>query len=358
VELGHSVTFLEYSDHQRSCYDPVREKFGADARFGLAFTARCFRSLGVPDLWAYWDIRSSAWRGPAAARIDGACRDADLVLNVSGANLLPPSLHEIPIRVFVDTDPGFTQIRQLTSDVYADDAARHNVFFSFAANVGRNGCELPDGRAWAATRQPVVLKWWPRHDGNASGAFTSTLTWQPYPAQTYGLRRYGTKLDSFNRFVDLPRRTTATFELAARTTPTHATTLERNGWRVRDPREVAGDPWAYQRFIRRSKAEFGVAKEGYVTAGTGWFSERSANYLASGRPVLAQETGYSRWLESGSGVIPFSTTEEAAAGVEEVNARYDFHCRAARELAAEYFDSRRVLTALLDSASALAEARV
>jgi hypothetical protein len=176
------------------------------------------------------------------------------------------------------------------------------------------------------------------------------MLWESYPAREYGGVRYGMKSDSFAPYLDLPRRAGRVFELAVGSPSAPRDLLRASGWLVRDPREPTRDPWTYQRYVESSKAEFAVAKHGYVASGSGWFSERSVTYLASGRPVLLQDTGFSRWLPTGTGLVAFGTPEEALAGIADIDRRYAVHCRAAREIAEEYFDARTVLPELLESA--------
>jgi hypothetical protein len=163
------------------------------------------------------------------------------------------------------------------------------------------------------------------------------------------------KSDSFGSYLDLPERVGPILELAVGSPTAPRDLLRAKGWTVSDPIEAARTPWSYQHYIQQSKAEFGVAKHGYVVTRSGWFSERSAAYLSSGRPIIVQETGFSDWLQTGAGVIPFSTPEDALAGIEEINSHYDFHCRAARAVAEEYFDSDKVLSRLIDKAMNEAE---
>jgi hypothetical protein len=158
------------------------------------------------------------------------------------------------------------------------------------------------------------------------------------------------KSASFGPYKDLPALAGPVFELALGSASAPRAALRKRGWAIRDPLEVTRDPWTYQDYIRASKAEFGVAKHGYVVSRSGWFSERSACYLACGRPVLIQDTGFTDWLPSGSGVLAFRNPAEARAGVAEINDHYGRHCRAAREVAAEYFDARKVLGQLVDRA--------
>ncbi len=350
--LGHDVWFVEDSDDTPlPCYDPVRDEMVADPGYGLQFASECFARLGLSHCWAYYDAHTSGWVGPRAGAIRDLWSSADLVINVSGANPLRPWSESVPVRVYIDTDPVFTQIGNLTTSGCHEMTDRHTRFFSFGECIGGPGCSVPmDGFAWLPTRQPIVLDAWPVVPGPVDGQYSSVLQWDSYPAAEYGGRRYGMKSDSFGRFMPIPQKVGRVFELAVGSSTAPRDELRRNGWLLRNPLEVARDPWTYQAYIQGSKAEFTVAKHGYVEAHSGWFSERSAAYLASARPVLTQDTGFSDWLATGKGVVAFDTVEEAVAGVKEINSRYQYHCTAARELAEEYFDSTKVLSSLLERA--------
>jgi hypothetical protein len=355
--LGHEVYFVEDSDDYPSCYDPVRDLNDTDPTYGLRFATRTLERVGLGNRWAYYDAHTSRWLGPLGDHAVRVLAKADVFLNLCGVNPVRPWLLEIPVRIFVDEDPAFTQVRHLTDAAARHLASQHTVFFSFGENIGLEQCTVPrDGLPWRVTRQPVVLDTLPVTPGPAHGKFTTVMLWESYPALECGGVRFGMKADSFWPYLDLPRRVGPVFELAVGSATAPRALLRRRGWAVRDPRGPTRDPWTYQRYIRRSKAEFGVAKHGYVVSRSGWFSERSAAYLASGRPVLVQDTGFSDWLPTGAGVIPFSTPDEAVAGVEAIDSRYDFHCRAARALVEEYFDARKVLPALLERAMAPAAA--
>jgi hypothetical protein len=349
AQLGHDVYFAEDSDDYHSCYNPDRDVTDTDPSYGLKFVARTFDRVGLGDRWVYHDSHTSTWFGPYADRVHEIGSSADILLNLSGVNPIRPWFSEIPVRVLVDTDPVFMQVRHLKDPNSRDWASQHTAFLSFGENLGLGLSAAPqDGFPWTPTRQPVVLSAWPVQPGQPDGRFTTVMQWDSYPAEEYEGRRYGMKSDSFGPYLDLPNRSTSAFEVALGGPTAPPELLRENGWIVRDPLELTRDPWTFQGYIQGSKAEFSVAKHGYVVGHSGWFSERSAVYLASGRPVLVQETGFSDWLETGSGVISFATREEAFCGLEEINHRYDFHCRAAREIAEEYFDSRKVLARLLD----------
>ena len=350
ARLKHDVWFLEDSDDYDSCYDPVRNVTDRDPTYGLHFTASAFSRVGLGDRWAYYDAHTQRWLGPAAFRAPDLARTADLLLNLSCVNPLRPWFANVAQRALVDTDPVFTQIRHLSDPGAMARAREHTAFLTFGENIGTPSSSIPaDGLPWQPTRQPVVLDAWPVTPGRPGGRFTTVMQWESYPAREHGGVRYGMKAESFAPYLDLPAGAgkDAVFELALGSPGAPRDLLRERGWKLRDPRRPTRDPWIYQRYLQRSKAEFGIAKHGYVASGSGWFSERTAAYLASGRPAVVQETGFSRWLPAGSGVVPFRSPAEALAGVAEVNARYPHHCRAARELAAAHFDSNRVLSDLL-----------
>lgn len=350
-DLGHDVYFIEDSDDYESCYDPARSVVDTDPTYGLNFAARAFERLGLGDRWSYYDAHTDTWMGPLASRVREICEPAELLLNLSGVNPLGPWFAKIPRRAFVDTDPAFTQIRHLTDSHARALAAGHDSFFTFAENIARGDCLVPaDGFAWQPTRQPIQLDAWPITPGRHGGSWTTVMQWDSYRVREYEGRRYGMKSDSFDAFIDLPARSGATFEIAMGSVGAPRDFLRSEGWRLLDPFEVTRDPWTYQEFIRGSKAEWSVAKHGYVASRSGWFSERSAAYLASGRPVLTQQTGFSDWLPTGAGLLAFETMEEALAGMKEIDAAYEHHCRAARELAETFFDARQVLTHLIERA--------
>jgi hypothetical protein len=350
-DLGHDVYFVEDSEDYAACYDPSQDVMTTDPSYGLAFAARTFASVGLGEHWAYHDAHTSSWFGPCAEKIVSLCADADLLLNLSGVNPLRPWLEEVPRRAFVDTDPTFTQVRHLTDPAAAALARRHTVFFSYGENIPDGDSSVPDdGLPWQATRQPIVLSAWPVVSGPANGLFTTVMQWDSGRVFEYGGRRFGMKSESFGPYVDLPRRVQPPLELAVGGPSAPRERLVDHGWRVRNPLEPTRDPWTYQQYIQQSKAEFSVAKHGYVATNSGWFSDRSAAYLASGRPVVVQDTGFPRWMETGAGVLTFGGLDEACAAIEDVNRRYDAHCRAAREVAEAYFDAGRVLPDLIERA--------
>ncbi|WP_052664331.1 glycosyltransferase [Nitriliruptor alkaliphilus] len=349
--LGHDVWLIEDSHDYETNYDPVTGAVGTDPTYGVAYAGRVLGRLGLGDRWAYHHAHTGSWRGPAAGEAPEICRTADVVLNVAGIHPLRPWLEEVPLRVFIDADPVFTQIRHLTDPGAKAHAEAHTHFLTFGERIGTPGCTVPDdGLPWRPTRQPVTLDAWqagPEPDVTTL-PFTTVMQWDSYPTATWNGTTYGMKSAAFGDFVDLPGRVDVPLHLAVgRADAATERQLSTLGWELSDPQAATWDPWVYQSFIHGSAAEWSVAKHGYVTSRSGWFSERSTGYLASHRPVVVQDTGFSAVLPCGEGLLAFTDVAEAAACIEDVRARYATHTLAAREIAREHFGADRVLSRLL-----------
>lgn len=336
--LGHEVVLVE----------PV-EKIEPRS---LAYLEAVAAGFGLDEVALLGDDGASA--PLPRERLVALARDADLLLNVSGMLTDPELLEPVPVRAYLDLDPFFNQQWHLQG---ADMRfAGHTHFVTIASAIGEPGCAVPDlGFEWIATLPPVVLEHWPRADEAPSLPFTSVGHWRSYGPIELNGRRYGLRAHSLRELIDLPERTRGEFALALGIHPDERDDLEalaRHGWRLLDPAEVAATPVLYRDFVRSSAAELGVAKEGYVLSRSGWFSDRSACYLASGRPVVAQDTGFGGALPSGEGLLAFGDVEEAAIAVESVLSRPAEHAAAARAIAEELLDSDRVLGRLLDALGA------
>jgi hypothetical protein len=356
TELGHDVYYLEDSSDRPSCYGPDLSGPGTDPGYGLGFAARVLGRLGLGDRWAYYDAHTGAWQGPRAGDALALCQTAELLLNISGYNPVRDWLKSVPARAIIDIDPGFIQIRNLTNPAFRRHCADHTAFFTIGKNIGKPFCLIPsDGFPWQPIHQPVSLAAWPRVPAPRDGRYTTVMTWESSarPLEYGDLRLEMKKSVSFAPMIDLPSRVGRIFELAVRArSAASLSALRRTGWGIADIDAVSRDPWTYQGFIQRSRAEFGITTAGYLTTRCGWFSERSIGYLASGRPVLQQDTGFAEWLPCGAGVFAFRSAEDAAGAIARIESDYDAHCRAARELAAEYFAAPRVLTPLVEAAMA------
>lgn len=346
--LGWDVLFLDRLD-PAGCVDAAGRPCAPEDAASLHTMRDIFRRFGLGEAFAV-DCGQGRFVGLARRDVLERMKQAAFLLNVMGFLGEEDILGSASRRVFLDIDPGFGQMwRELGLH---DPFAGHDDFVTIAENICRPGCTIPTcGLKWITTPQPVVLEHWKPAAGPGAGAFTSVASWRGSngPVEFQG-KTYGLRVHEFRQFALLPRLSGRRFEVALDIHPSEVKDLEllrTNGWVLTDPATVAGDPWAYQEFVRTSRAEFMVAKSMYVQSGGGWFSDRSICYLASGKPVLAQDTGLQGLYATGEGLLTFRTLEEARAGVEEVAGNHDRHARAARAIAEEYFDSDRVLGKLL-----------
>lgn len=349
-KLGHEVLFVEDSNDYPSCYNPETNEVSVNPQYGISFIQAVFSRFNLGYQWAYFNAHSNTWLGQSEGKIKNYCAGADIFLNLSGINPLRDFFQKIPVRVFIDTDPVFTQIRHLTEPAAAELAANHNLFFSFGENFGTTDCTVPDDQfLWKPTRQPVVTDIWNQAPGNETNKWTTVMQWDSYKVRTYNGKNFGMKSASFDPYLKLPQHTNDLLELAIGSATAPKEKLLQAGWLLTDPLTVTKTPESYQQFIVQSKGEWSVAKEGYVITKSGWFSERSTCYLASSRPVIVQDTGFSRFIPTGEGLLTFNTPEEAIAAIDEVNTDYARHCKNARAVAEEYFRYDKVLRQLLQS---------
>jgi hypothetical protein len=330
------------------CVDEHGRPCPVDRSANLSWLADVMREFGLADAWSL--LYDGQAFGLSRAEVVERIRRAPFLLNVMGFLDDEELLQAAPLRVFLDTDPGFGQMWKELG--LADVFAGHDVHVTIAENIGQRGCGVPTCEIeWITTAQPVLLDHW-RPDGPPGDAFTGIGAWRgPYAPVEYRGETYGLRVHEFRKFAALPSCVRARFEVAldidARETR-DMSLLAEAGWSLVDPREVASSPYTYRDYIRHSLAEFMVAKGMYVQTRSGWFSERSICYLASGRPVLAQDTGLGSLYPTGEGLIAFSTLDEAIAGAEEIAGDPHRHSAAARAIAEEHFDSDRVLARLID----------
>ena len=335
---------------RRLGHDVVLVEPAAPTAATLAYFEDVVARFGLQDRAALLDPATGACSGMTREQVVELAAGADLLLNISGLLADDELLGAIGVRAFVDLDPAFTQLWCAAEglDMGFD---RHNRFVTIGGRIGSDGCGVPTcGRDWITTLQPIVLEHWPLAERIEHAALTTVGNWRAYGSIVHGGRHYGQKAHALRRLLDLPERASAPFALALgihRDERRDLAALHHYGWELLDPAVVAGSPAAYADFVRGSWAEFGLAKSGYVASACGWFSDRSICYLASGRPVLALDTGFAADIPAGDGLIAFLTVDEAAAGVEALRSDYRRHRGAARALAEDLFDSDRVLRRLL-----------
>jgi glycosyltransferase involved in cell wall biosynthesis len=352
-QLGYEAWYVE--DHGANPYDPRANSVTMDCRYNLAHLRRVMARYGFGERWSYWDAINDVRHGLAGERVRRLFAEADGLINLCGATRLREEHLACPIRILIDTDPGYEQIKYAR----ADPAARayleaHTHFFTYGENLGAADCPIPlAGLPWHPTRPPVDPAQWPAPEGMPA-RFTTVATWENRGKniEFAGERYHWSKHVNFERFLDLPRHRPRTrFRLAL--LPPDAAVRDRlsaAGWDLVDPRPVSAGMSAYRAFIAGSRGEFTVAKDIYVRPNSGWFSDRSVCYLAAGRPVVTMRTGFGKFYPTGRGLFDYATFDEALSAIDAIAADYARHSRAARELACEYFAADRVVAALLAAA--------
>lgn len=347
--LGHDVLLVEAIDSS----DVLPKGAPLAASRNGAELSRVARAFGLESSSALFLRDTGEVFGMHPGTLRAAAREADLLIDIAGGLRDSGLVDEIPTRVYLDLDPGFTQLwHELEEIDMRLDGYTH--FATVGLCLDQPSCTLPQcGVDWIPTPQPIVLEHWPFAEGLERDALTTVANWRGYGSIEVDGVHYGQKAHSLRRFIDLPRRTGGRFELALAIDPgepSDLAALAANGWTIVDPRAVAGTPEDYRRFVQGSRGELGVAKSGYVAGRAGWFSDRSVCYLASGRPVVAQDTGFRDYLPVGAGLFCFEDAADVQVALEELARDYPRQRRAARAVASEVFDSDVVLPRLLEKA--------
>ena len=343
--LGHEVLYIE--DTGECIYDPEQDAISLSPTYGTSYIHNALAPFGLGDRWSFVNY-DGTHHGVTGEAVRAFCADADLFINLSGGSWFwRDEYAAIPRRVFVDSDPVFTQLAIAKGEEwYVNFFRGFNHLFTFGANIGTPASDVPTGEfTWQKTWQPTVTGLWRTDTPPAMDRFTSVMTWKTESFTDVD----GNKDREFIRFLELPRRTRHPVELAINGPQD---LLRRHGWATIDGMSVSRSLWDYREFIQGSKGEFGVAKHAYVSRRSGWFSDRTECYLAAGRPALVQDTGWSAHLPAGTGLMPFSTLEEAVDALDRIHADYAAHARHAQTIARECFDASRVLPPFLERSCA------
>lgn len=349
--LGHDVFFLEECGPGTWVYNWETEQLTTELDYPTNYVRDCLEPIGLGNQWIYRAGDQSV--GMSLDEFRDVCSQADLLLIRSTPIPLWRDEYNWPRRrIYVDTDPGFTQIHLANGhSELVSTIDRCECLFTNGQRIGAEDCPIPTvGRNWLKTVFPVLLSHWPQVKNGPATHFTSVMQWHSYQEVVYKGINYGNKDKEFPKFIELPRLTEQPFRIALTSDHGIAKKVLNCGWEVVTGWTVTLTPDLYRRFIQDSRAEFGVAKHGYVQMRGGWFSDRSVCYLASGRPILIQDTGQGDWLPIGEGILTFRNLPEALRGIEAINTDYERHRRAARKLAEEYFDADKVLSQLLEAA--------
>jgi hypothetical protein len=349
-QLGYDVVFVEHHGWPNACWNPRAQALTDDPAYGLGELTMHAARLGLRGFCFVDQQRRHHGMTPEA--LQAACRESEVMLGLWTVTWLDV-FAQCRRRIFIDTDPGFTQFGMSpevrSSDAYASPMDFHE-HYSFGTRIGRPDCPIPThGLTWKPLRPPVSLDLVSVRSTPEAECFTTVMAWSPRKPVVYDGVEYGMKDIEFWRIADLPMRARGCLEIALGG-PAPYEAIRAAGWRLAPAAEVTATPWSYLDYIGQSRGEFSVAVNLEVKTQSGWFSDRTAAYLASGKPAVVQDTGFSEDLPCGEGLFAFRTVDDAAAALEEIERDYARHCRAARKIAEAHFDARRLIGRIVGAA--------
>ena len=342
-QLGHDVYLLEKSGYPSSCYDPVKTLMSDDCSYGIATVNALLTQFGLHDKWCFVDVHDH-YHGLSRGHVKAVFKSADLFVDIGTHGTWLSEAADAGLRVLVDGEPGFRQMKMEKSLAAGEVLPSYDFYYSNGANVGTYRSTAPTaGKQWRPLFNPVVVSLFPLQPVSADAPFTTVMHWQAHEPIEFNNKIYGQKDVEFEKFNSLPGLTTTPLEIAVSGKNVPTKQLTDSGWRVRNAHDVTVSFDSYREYIRASRGEFSVCKNVFVATNSGWFSDRSAAYLASGRPVIMQDTGFSAHLPCGQGLFAVHTVDEAAAAIDEINSDYERHSKWARDIAIEYLDAPKVL---------------
>ena len=347
--LGFEVFFVEQLSAE-TCVDTTGAPTPVDESSNLAYFRAVVDRFGLSATSSLIYDNGAQVFGVEHEELLSKAMSAVALVNFSGHLAYEPLMRCFPRKIYVDLDPGYTQYWHASRQPLGLED--HDEHLTVGGNVGTPTCPIPvGGIRWRHVRPPVVLDEWTPGPHIDNSRFTTVGSWRgAFGPIAWRDHVFGLKAHEFRKIVELPRRAPGGFEIALDIHPADAEDrfmLESHGWHLVDPRRVAATPDAFRTYVQASGAEFSAAQGIYVETNSGWLSDRTAAYLASGRPALVQDTGFTRTLPTGEGLVSFTTLDEAVAGTREILGAYDRHSLAARRLAETYFDSDVVLGAVV-----------
>lgn len=359
--LGHDVYYIE-DTAQYPVYQ-LEESAWDDCTYCVNYLKNAMEEVGMSDRWAYRDVATNKVFGLSEQKLEEVVETADVFINVSASTILRDEYLKIPVKILIDTDPMFTQYQyHLTQEAGGETAKKseefmrvHDLLFTFGLNIGKEDCRIPlFDYKWLTTVKPICLQYWNSETTikNKFG-FTSILNWTERPAFLYDNESWGQKNLEFKKFYNLPSVAQKPFDLIInrghdQESISAMENLKSLGWNILSPHELIANKEDYKSFIQSSLGEFSVTKETYIKSNSGWFSGRSACYLAAGKPVITQDTQWSKYIPAGEGLFACYDMESAQNAINEIASDYQRHSKAAKEIAGEYFDSGKVLSDILN----------
>jgi hypothetical protein len=343
--LGHEVYLVEKSGWANSCFDPSRSTMTDDCSYGTKVVNALLSRHGLGGRWCYV-AADGRYHGLSRESIEAVLASADLYLDFGSHGQWNEEAAGCDLRVLIDGEPAFTQMKMELKLAAGEEVPTYDRYYTVGANIGRASSPTA-GREWNWVVYPVNLDLFQPADPAPDGSFTTVMNWRAHEPIRWAGKVYGQKDVEFAKFLDLPKRLPVLVEVAVSGKDVPRDALTEHGWRLRDAHAVTKTFDGYRRYMQASRGEFGVAKNVFVATNSGWFSDRSAAYLATGRPVVLQDTGFSQHLPCGEGLFAVKNVEEAASAIEEATGNYMRHSKRAREIAAEHLEAQHVVAGFL-----------
>jgi hypothetical protein len=344
--LGHDVFFVEKCWGDNECYDPTTKIFSNNFSYGLNSISPLFSKFGFQDHWCFVDSRENYY-GLTKQAVEVVFKTADLFIDLGAHGSWASECSQIPITVKIDGEPGFTQIKWTNNKLAGQEVPAYNRYFTYGMNIGKAGNPAPTaGIHWEYLFHPVDTELFTKKSGQAI-AYSTVMNWQSHKPIQYNGKMFGQKDIEFPKFLNLPRLVNQKLEIAVSGNAPFELLVE-NGWSISDAQEISRTFQSYQDYIASSRGEFSVCKNIFIENKTAWFSDKSAAYLASGKPVVVQDTGFGNYLPTGEGLFAVKNVEDAKAAIDTIERNYSKHCERAWEIANEYLDSKKVMKSFLD----------
>lgn len=341
-DLGHEVYLVEKSGYPQSCYDAAADVMSDDCSYGTRVVADLFSQLGLGDRWCFVDA-AGRFHGLSPDKVSSLFRSGDLFVDLGTHGAWLDEAAGL-IRVLVDGEPAFTQMKMVKRQAAGESLPEYDFYYTVGQNIGTDRTPAPTaGRTWRTIYYPVAMQLFEQKPAAGGAPFTTVMNWQSHDPLEFDGRTYGQKDVEFPKFMALPRLTRETLEIAVSGKNVPTEDLSAAGWHVQDGHAVTLSFNSFRDYVARSKGEFSVCKNVFVATNSGWFGDRNAVYLASGRPVVMQDTGFSAHLPCGEGLLAVRSAQEAAEGIDRISRDYERHSRAALAIARDHLDARRVL---------------
>lgn len=342
--LGHECYILEKANYPNACFNPLAGTMDDNGAYGLAVVSALLARIGLENRLCFVDYHDN-YHGLAQAEVDALFRKADLYIDYGNHGAWLQEASSTQCRIFVDGEPGYRQIQLVNEEAASgrNPLLGYHYYYTVGQNIGTaKSCAPTGGFQWRHVFHPICIDLFKVVPASAGAPFTTVMNWQSHTPIPYKGAIYGQKDLEFEKFLSLPRLTSAVLEVAVGGHQVPTERLLAAGWRLRSAHDVTISYDSFLHYICKSQGEFSVCKNVFVATNSGWFSDRSAAYLASGRPVVLQETGFSGHLPCGRGLFAVKDAAQAAEAIRSIEKDYQKHSQWAREIANEHFDSAKV----------------